>query len=86
MAVCVRDSRIARIVSVNDYQYEGYPLVNGRGCAVRAHSQKEVEQFIREFDAIAQKGTADFYNRWLQFETYRSIVFKDNYWNTPQEP
>ncbi len=82
MAVSIRDSRIAKIASVNDYKYEGYPIVNGRGCAVRAESQKDVEKFIREFDTIAQGSTAEFYNRWLQFEKYRSIVFKDNFWGT----
>ena len=28
----------------------------------------------------AKDGAAEFYNRWLQFEKYRSIVFKDNFW------
>ncbi len=64
----------------NDYRYEGYPIVNGRGCGVRAESQADVERFIREFDATAKDGAAEFYNRWLQFEKYRSIVFKDNFW------
>ena len=80
MAVSIRDSKIAKIVSADNYQYEGYPVVNGRGCAVRVHNQQEVEQFIREFDTTAKEGEAQFYNRWLQFETYRSIVFKDNFW------
>lgn len=80
MAVSIRNSKITRIVSVNDYEYEGYPVVNGRGCGVRADSQEEVMQFIREFDMTAKDGAADFYNRWLQFEKYRSIVFKDNFW------
>lgn len=81
MAVCVRDSKISKIVSANDYRYEGYPIVNGRGCAVQAECQKDVEAFIHEFDTIAKGSTAEFYNRWLRFETYRSIVFKDNFWN-----
>lgn len=80
MAVSIRDSRITRIVPANDYKYEGYPIVNGRGCGVRADSQEEVERFIREFDTVAKDGAAEFYNRWLQFEKYRSIVFKDNFW------
>lgn len=80
MAVCIRDSKITKIVSTNDYTYEGYPIVNGRGCAVRAESQAQVEQFIYEFDRTQKDGAAQFYNRWLQFEKYRSIVFKDNYW------
>ncbi len=80
MAVCIRDSRITKIVSTNDYTYEGYPIVNGRGCYVRAESQAQVEQFIYEFDRTQKDGAAQFYNRWLQFEKYRSIVFKDNYW------
>lgn len=80
IAVSIRDSRITRIVPANDYKYEGYPIINGRGCGVRADSQEEVERFIREFDTVAKDGAAGFYNRWLQFEKYRSIVFKDNFW------
>ncbi len=80
MVVSIRDSKITKVISVNDYKYEGYPIVNGRGCGVRAESQAEVEQFIYEFDMTAKDGAAEFYNRWLQFEKYRSIVFKDNFW------
>lgn len=80
MAVCIRDGRIAKIVPTDAYQYEGYPIVNGRGCGVRAESQEDVERFIHEFDTSAKDGAAEFYNRWLQFEKYRSIVFKDNFW------
>lgn len=80
MAVSIRDSKITKVVSVDDYKYEGYPIVNGRGCGVRVESQTEVEQFIREFDMTAKGGEAEFYNKWLQFEKYRSIVFKDNFW------
>lgn len=79
-AVRIRDSKIAAIMSTDDYAYEGYPVVNGRGCGVRAGNQAEVEAFIYEFDTLNNESVAEFYNRWLQFEKYRSIVFKDNYW------
>lgn len=85
MAVSIRDSKIAKIVTTNQYQYEGYPIVNGRGCGVRAESQKDVERFIHEFDTTAKGEEAEFYNRWLQFETYRSIVFKDNFWGSAED-
>ena len=85
MAVSIRDSKIAKIVTTGNYQYEGYPIVNGRGCSVRVQSQEEVERFIHEFDTTAKGGEAEFYNRWLQFEKYRSIVFKDNFWGSAGE-
>ena len=85
MAVSIRDSKIAKIVTTGNYQYEGYPVVNGRGCSVRVQSQEEVERFIHEFDTTAKGGEAEFYNRWLQFEKYRSIVFKDNFWGSAGE-
>lgn len=85
MAVSIRDSKIAKIVTTNKYQYEGYPIVNGRGCGVRAESQKDVERFIHEFDTTTKGGEAEFYNRWLQFEKYRSIVFKDNFWGSAED-
>ncbi len=47
---------------------------------VRADSQADVDRLIHEFDITAKDGAAAFYNRWLQFEKYRSIVFKDNFW------
>lgn len=85
MAVSIRDSKIAKIVPTSDYKYEGYPIVNGRGCSVCADSQAEVERFIHEFDTTVKGGEAEFYNRWLNFEKYRSIVFKDNFWGSAQE-
>ena len=107
VSVGIRNSRVTKICSTDDYVYEGYPVVNGRGCSVRADSQEAVETFIHEFDTLinttesgytshadlyeqkaGQKESnknsastlAEFYNRWLQFEKYRSIVFKDNFW------
>ncbi len=52
---------------------------------MRVQSQEEVERFIHEFDTTAKGGEAEFYNRWLQFEKYRSIVFKDNFWGSAGE-
>ncbi len=79
-AVSIREAKVASIVPTDEYTYEGFPVVNGRGCGIRANSQEDIKALIREFASIPEDAAADFYNKWMQFEKYRSIVFKDKYW------
>lgn len=77
-AVRVREDVIEEILPLEEYRYSGVPVVNGRGFAVKVHSQKELKEFLA---AYAENETDHgFWNTWLDFGTYRRVIFHDNYW------
>ena len=69
--------------SLFDYEYSGVPVINGRGFAVNVTSEAELSQFKEELAKEDEKSaiSSEFFNKWVKFETYRKIVFKDDIWN-----
>ena len=83
VAVKVRDRRVVSIKKLSDYEYSGVPVINGRGFAVNVTSEAELSQFKEELAKEDEKSaiSSEFFNKWVKFETYRKIVFKDDIWN-----
>lgn len=79
-AVKIRDSRIEAIQSMDDYRYSGLPLINGRGFSIKAVTEEEVVQFLKEYKSNSGKNELEFTRKWIVFEIYRSIVFNSNFW------
>jgi sulfate adenylyltransferase subunit 1 len=81
VAVQIRERRVATIMRLSDYTYGGLPVINGRGFEVRVSSQKELDEFKGELSALNDNITSEFFNKWVKFETYRKIVFRDEVWS-----
>lgn len=81
VAVKVRNKKIDSIISLKDYSYSGVPVINGRGFAVLADSEEKVKEFLAQLEAVSYQPGSDFFNKWVKFETYRKIVFRDDIWN-----
>lgn len=83
VAVKVRDRKVVSIEKLSDYEYSGVPVINGRGFAVNVTSEAELSQFKEELAKEDEKSaiSSEFFNKWVKFETYRKIVFKDDIWN-----
>lgn len=79
VAVIIRDKKIRDIISAKDYRYSGNPVTNGRGFAIRVDSQEKVDAFLQEYRDKAGDENA-ILNKWLNFDTYRRIIFHSNYW------
>lgn len=75
----IRDKKIQEIQSLDRYEYTGFPLVNGRGFAIRAQSKEEAQAFISQYNQKNDR-EADFLNKWLNFDQYRNVIFNNNYW------
>jgi len=80
VAIKIRNKKIAKIESIDDYKYLGAPVANGRGFAVNVNSTEEVIDFLEEYKAINNENEAKFLNDWVNFETYRKVIFHSNYW------
>lgn len=76
VAVKVRDRKITDIVPTSEYSYGGVPVVNGRGFEVLADSNEKIQQFLSEYSNLKSINDADFFAKWVKFDTYRKLQFK----------
>ena len=75
IAVSVRNKKIAEIKSIDDYEYSEYPVINGRGFAIKASSKEEVTDMLNDRKKITEENEGDFLDKWVEFDTYRKVVF-----------
>ena len=77
VAVKVRDRKITDIVPTSEYSYGGVPVVNGRGFEVLADSNEKIQQFLSECSNLKSINDADFFAKWVKFDTYRKIAIQN---------
>ena len=77
VAVKVRDRKITDIVLTSEYCYGGVPVVNGRGFEVLADSNEKIQQFLSEYSNLKSINDADFFAKWVKFDTYRKIAIQN---------
>lgn len=77
VAVKVRDRKITDIVPTSEYSYGGVPVVNGRGFEVLADSNEKIQQFLSEYSKLDNMNDADFFAKWVKFDTYRKIAIQN---------
>ncbi|MGL5351788.1 MAG: sulfate adenylyltransferase subunit 1 [Clostridium sp.] len=82
VAIKIREGKILSIIDINEYSYEGYAVVNGRGFGIRVSSSEETKELFEHYDEaikLGGKSLANFSNLWLVFDKYRSLVFNGDY-------
>ena len=77
VAVKVRDRKITDIIPTSEYSYDGVPVVNGRGFEVLADSNEKIQQFLSEYSNLKSINDADFFAKWVKFDTYRKIAIQN---------
>ena len=77
VAVKVRDCKITDIVLTSEYSYGGVSVVNGRGFEVLADSNEKIQQFLSEYSNLKSINDADFFAKWVKFDTYRKIAIQN---------
>lgn len=77
VAVKIRDRKITDIVPTAEYSYGGVPVVNGRGFEVLADSNEKIQQFLSEYSNLKSINDADFFAKWVKFDTYRKIAIQN---------
>lgn len=80
VSIKIRDKKVTAILPLSQYQYEGYPLTNGRGFAIKANTDEDVRTMLKQYDETDENQEAQFANRWISFETYRRVIFHNNFW------
>jgi sulfate adenylyltransferase subunit 1 len=79
-AILIRNREIQDIIRIEDYQYGGLPVLDERGFALRIKVEADCDNFLYEYKNLEEEGRLEFHNKWSKFETYRKIVFTDNFW------
>lgn len=77
VAVKVRDRKITDIVPTSEYSYGGVPVVNGRGFEVLADGNEKIQQFLSEYSNLKSINDANFFAKWVKFDTYRKIAIQN---------
>ena len=49
-AVLIRDKKIQDIIKLEEYQFGGLPVLDERGFALTIKNQKELKEFLAEFE------------------------------------
>ena len=80
VAIKIENKKITKIESIDDYKYANVPIANGRGFAVKVNSIEKLINFLEEYKKIDNENEAKFLNDWVNFETYRKVIFHSNYW------
>ena len=75
VAIKVREKRITAILPAADYVYDNVPVINGRGFAVLAQSNEDMQQFLKEYEAVRESEQTAFFAKWVRFDTYRKVIF-----------
>ena len=78
VAVKVREEQITEILPLAEYHYSGVPVVNGRGFEIQVRSAGDFAAFLDAYEKDPE--SAEFWNRWTRFGTYREVLFHSNYW------
>ena len=74
VSVKVRDKKISDIIKTKDYEYDGHPVINGRGFEIKADSREDVVNFLSEY--ATRDDENKFFEKWLNFNTYRKVTVK----------
>jgi len=81
IAVKVRNQKVDAIVAIDEYEYSGVPVINGRGFELLIDSAEKYAEFAKELKTQGTDPNAEFFNKWAKFETYRKIVFINENWD-----
>lgn len=76
VVVQIREGKVASLLPLEAYSYEGYPVVNGRGFAINAKSQEEIEAFVAAYKEVTSTVEEEvFSNKWFTIEAYRKLAW-----------
>lgn len=78
--ILIRNQEVQDIIPLSEYQYQGLPVLDERGFALKIRSEADLDNFLYEHAHVTAEARLDFHNKWSKFETYRRIVCTDNFW------
>lgn len=74
VAVKIRNKTITSITALSEYEYDNVPVINGRGFEIKISSADNAKEFLSEYTEIDDSDRKTFFNKWMNFGTYRKVV------------
>ncbi|MDR2460180.1 MAG: GTP-binding protein [Deltaproteobacteria bacterium] len=75
VAIKIRSGVVSAITRLCDYLYEGFPMVNGRGFALKADSDAKWLELRQALIVPGSLDETELATKYLDFNTYRKISF-----------
>lgn len=79
----IRNSVLKEIVSIEDYTYSQYPIINKQGFYVNVNTNEEFNLYLEESNKTNKN--VELLNKWFEFTKYRNIIFKERHENIEYE-
>jgi sulfate adenylyltransferase subunit 1 len=80
VVILIRNRKVEDIITLSDYQYDGLPVLDERGFALKIRSEADLNNYLYEHKNLSKEKRLEFHNKWSKFETYRRVVCTDNFW------
>jgi sulfate adenylyltransferase subunit 1 len=78
VSIKIRDKKITEIIPISDYKYDNLPVINGRGFEIKATSDDEIQNFLKEYFETEGSDQKELFSKWIRFDTYRKVIFSVN--------
>ena len=75
IAIEIRDKVITNIKSMDKYNFNNLPVVNGRGFKLNICDENSLKSLLVEYKEINMNNTNEFWNKWANINTYRNVIF-----------
>jgi sulfate adenylyltransferase subunit 1 len=75
----IREAHLSDVIDVNEYIYDGFPVLNMMGFSIKLSSQEDFDEFksdFSKFKLIERDKLAAFANKWFEIVKYRTIKYK----------
>ncbi|MBD7911324.1 MULTISPECIES: GTP-binding protein [Clostridium] len=78
VTIKVRAGKVYSVGNFEDYKYEGYPVVNGRGFAIKISSKNDIKEIVEGYNKVmdSKDDLSKFLSGWLEIEKYRNLAFR----------
>lgn len=74
-AVLIRNRKVYDITPLDDYEFQGLPVLDKRGFSLNIHTKEDLNGYLKEFSMENPQKALEIYKKWARFEPYRKIVF-----------
>jgi sulfate adenylyltransferase subunit 1 len=78
VSIKICDKKITEIIPISDYKYDNLPVINGRGFEIKATSDDEIQNFLKEYFETEGSDQKELFSKWIRFDTYRKVIFSVN--------
>jgi hypothetical protein len=73
VAIRIRGGLVAEILPLARYEYDGHPVVNGRGFGVMVSTGEDWARARADFASLTAGNEAALASRWLDFNAFRRV-------------